>query len=49
MNQQELRELRILVIESSAAVRDQLRQVFAETEGCIVIGEASDGDSGIEA
>jgi DNA-binding NarL/FixJ family response regulator len=48
IDQQELRDLRILIIETSAAVRNQLKYAFGEAEGCNVVGVAISGDEGIE-
>src|SRR5690242_14555529 len=49
MDQQELRDLNILIIETSAAVRDQLSYAFGEAAGCnVVVGVATRGDEGIE-
>jgi DNA-binding NarL/FixJ family response regulator len=47
MDVQELRDLRIVVIESSEVIRDGLRVAFAEAEGCQVVGMAAGGDEGL--
>jgi DNA-binding NarL/FixJ family response regulator len=48
MEQQELRNLEIVVVDDSAAVREQLKLAFAETPGLNVVGMAGSGDEGIE-
>lgn len=47
MDLQELRDLRIVVIENSEVIRDGLRVAFAETDGCKVVGMAAGGDEGL--
>jgi len=47
MDLQGLRDLRIVVIETSEVIRDGLRVAFAETEGCQVVGMAAGGDEGL--
>jgi DNA-binding NarL/FixJ family response regulator len=48
MDQQEPRNLQIVVIDDSAVVREQLRQAFAEAEGLHLVGMAETGHEGIE-
>ena len=48
MDQQELRDLEIVVIDDSAVVREQLSRAFAEEKGCHLAGMAENGDEGIE-
>jgi DNA-binding NarL/FixJ family response regulator len=48
MDQQEPRDLEIVVIDDSEVVREQLRRAFAEAEGLHVVGMAASGDEGIE-
>lgn len=47
MDLKEVRDLRIVVIESSEVIRDGLRVAFAEAEGCQVVGMAAGGDEGL--
>ena len=47
MDLQEVRDLRIVVIESSDVIRDGLRVAFAEADGCQVVGMAAGGDEGL--
>lgn len=47
MDLQEVRDLRIVVIESSDVIRDGLRVAFAEADGCQVVGMAVSGDEGL--
>ena len=47
MDLQELRDLRIVVIESSEVIRDGLRVAFAEADGCQMVGAAAGGDEGL--
>jgi two-component system response regulator YesN len=44
---QELKDLRIVVIESSEVIREGLRVAFAEAHGCEVVGMAAGGDEGL--
>lgn len=48
MDQQESRDLEIVVIDDSEVVREQLRRGFAEAEGLHLVGLAASGDEGIE-
>jgi len=48
MDQQEPRDLEIVVIDDSEVVREQLRRAFAEAEGLHLVGLAASGDEGIE-
>ena|SRR6266576_1880786 len=48
MDQQEPRNLEIVVIDDSPVVREQLSRAFAEAEGCHLVGMAASGDEGIE-
>ena len=47
MDVQELRNLRIVVIENSEVIKEGLRVAFAETDGCEVVGMAAGGDEGL--
>ena len=47
MDLQELRDLRIVVIENSEVIRDGLRVAFAEADGCKVVGISAGGDEGL--
>jgi len=47
MDLQELKDLRIVVIENSEVIRDGLRVAFAEAEGCQLVGMAAGGDEGL--
>jgi len=47
MDLQEVRDLRIVVIESSEVIRDGLRVAFAEADGCQMVGAAAGGDEGL--
>jgi len=47
MDVQELKDLRIVVIENSEVIRDGLRVAFAEAEGCQLVGLTSGGDEGL--
>ena len=47
MEVQELKDLRIVVIENSEVIRDGLRVAFAEAEGCQLVGLAAGGDEGL--
>ena len=47
MESQELRDLKIVVIENSEVIRDGLRVAFAEASGCKVVGMAAGGDEGL--
>jgi DNA-binding NarL/FixJ family response regulator len=44
---QELKDLRIVVIENSEVIRDGLRVAFAEADGCKVVGLSAGGDEGL--
>jgi len=44
---QDLKDLRIVVIENSEVIREGLRVAFAEAEGCEVVGMAIGGDEGL--
>ena len=44
---QDLKDLRIVVIENSEVIREGLRVAFAEAEGCEVVGMATGGDEGL--
>jgi DNA-binding NarL/FixJ family response regulator len=44
---QELKDLRIVVIENSEVIREGLRVAFAEADGCEVVGMAAGGDEGL--
>jgi DNA-binding NarL/FixJ family response regulator len=48
MNEQEPRNLKIVVVDDSEVVREQLRRAFAETQGLHLVGMAASGDEGIE-
>jgi DNA-binding NarL/FixJ family response regulator len=47
MDLQELKDLRIVVIENSEVIRDGLRVAFAEADGCKVVGMSAGGDEGL--
>ena len=47
MDLQELKDLRIVVIENSEVIREGLRVAFAEANGCQVVGMATGGDEGL--
>ena len=47
MDSQEVKDLRIVVIESSEVIRDGLRVAFSEAEGCQLVGVAAGGDEGL--
>ena len=47
MESQELKDLRIVVIESSEVIKEGLRVAFAEADGCKVVGMAAGGDEGL--
>ena len=47
MDLQELKDLRIVVIENSEVIREGLRVAFAEADGCEVVGMATGGDEGL--
>lgn len=42
MDQQPLKDLRILVIEKSDVIQEALRVAFAQSEGCHVVGMATE-------
>src|ERR1051326_8663846 len=48
MDQQELRDLKIIVINGSTAIREQLKNLFDKAEGCEIVGLAANGDEGIQ-
>lgn len=47
MEQQRLKELRIVIIEESDEIKEALRGVFAESEGCHLVGMASEPFEGL--
>jgi len=47
MDLQELKNLKIVVIENSEVIRDGLRVAFAEAEGFQLVGMAAGGDEGL--
>jgi two-component system chemotaxis response regulator CheB len=47
MDQQELKDLRILVVEQSDVIKDALTKAFAESEGCQLVGMAAGSDEGL--
>jgi DNA-binding NarL/FixJ family response regulator len=47
MDLQDLKDLRIVVIENSEVIREGLRVAFAEADGCEVVGMAPGGDEGL--
>jgi DNA-binding NarL/FixJ family response regulator len=47
MKHQQLRDLRIVVIEQSEVIREALRNAFAEAEGCHMVGMAAGSDEGL--
>jgi NarL family two-component system response regulator LiaR len=48
MNLEKLRDLRIVIIDESEAIREALRLAFAEVEGCYLIGAVAQGDEGLD-
>lgn len=47
MDSQEIKDLRIVVIESSEVIREGLQAAFAEAERCQLVGVAAGGDEGL--
>ena len=44
---QPLKDLRIIIIEESDVIKEALRVAFAESEGCHLVGMASEPDEGL--
>ena len=44
----DLKEVRIVVADDSAGIREQLRRAFAMVEGCVLVGVASNGMEAVD-